>query len=89
MCALVIVLEAYSDDLIAHLDERFIFDSEEEGLLVYRNGNDEDDTTMLIGVFMGNGDSLMILYMEYVETQTEAKPMQSVSRTLKNLRHQL
>ncbi|MFA9371531.1 MAG: hypothetical protein ACERIH_07450 [Labilibaculum antarcticum] len=87
MCAMVIVLETSSDDLTAYMDERFVFDSEEDGLSVYRNAHEEKDVTLLIGIFNGGGGSPMVLYMGYEYSET--KSSQSVSMALKNMRKQL
>lgn len=87
MCALVIVLETYSDDLVGYMNERFVFDSEEDGLLAYRNEHEDEDVTMLIGVFNGGGGSLMVLYMEY--QQPETKSGHSVATDIKNMRDYL
>jgi hypothetical protein len=87
MCALVIVLETYSDDLVAYMDERFVFDSEEDGMFVCRNAYNEEDVSMLIGVFNGGGGSLMVLYIEYQKEET--KSSQSVATEFKNMRKQI
>lgn len=87
MCALVIVLETYSDDLIAYMDERFIFDSEEDGLVVYCDAHEEEDVSMLMGIFNGGGGSLMVLYIE--NEQEDTKSRQAVSSDFKNMRKQM
>lgn len=85
MCAMVIVLAISADDLSAYMNERFVFDTEEDGLSVYRNAHEEKDVSLLIGVFAGGGDSLMVLYMGYEYSET--KSSQSVSMALKNMRN--
>ncbi len=87
MCALVIVLETYSDELTSYMNERFIFDSKDDNLVVYRNGNDESDTTMLMGIFNGGMGSLMVMYIEYKEDET--KSQQSVTMDFKNIQKDL
>ncbi len=86
ICAMVIVLEIYSDDLLAYMDERFVFDSEGDGLIVYCNAHEEEDISLLVGVFNGDG-SLMVLYMEYQHTET--KSSQAVATDFKNMRTQM
>ena len=87
MCAMVIVLETASDDLTAYMDERFVFDSEDDNLLVYCDAHELEDVTMLIGIFKGGGGSPMVLYMEY--EQDDTKSGQAVASDFKNMRKQM
>jgi len=87
MCAMVIVLETASDDLTAYMDERFVFDSEDDNLLVYCDAHEQEDVTMLIGIFNGGGGSPMVLYMEY--EQEDTKSGQAIASDFKNMRKQM
>ena len=87
MCAMVIVDETYSDDLIAYMDERFVFDEEEDGLLVYCDAYEEEDVSMLVGIINGGLGSLMVLYIEY--EQEETKSRQAISSDFKNIRNKM
>ncbi|MGZ2368910.1 hypothetical protein ACXR6G_03910 [Ancylomarina sp. YFZ004] len=87
MCAMVIVIETASDDLVSYMNERFVFDSDEDGLLVYCNAHKQEDVSMLIGIFYGSGGSPMVLYMEY--QQPETKSSQAVATDFNNLRTQM
>jgi hypothetical protein len=42
---IVMVPAIYSDDFFAYMDERFIFDAEDDGILIYGNANKEEDVT--------------------------------------------
>ncbi len=87
MCALVIVLETASDDLNSYMHERFVLDSEEDGLLVYCNAHKEEDVTMLIGMFNSGEGSVMVLYMGYEQKDTKSK--QAVATDFNNIRKQM
>jgi len=84
MFALVIVHDTYADDLIAYMNERYVLDSEEDGLFVFRDAFEIEEVSMLTGVFNGGDGSLMVLYMEYQQEETKSK--HSVATDFKKMR---
>lgn len=82
--SLVNVLAIYSADLIKHLDERFVFKSEENGLRIYRNALQNEDATMLIGFGFFGGDYIMLSYVAYDYSEKESA--QAIATNFKTMR---
>jgi hypothetical protein len=85
--ALVNVLSIYSDDLIKHLDERFVLISDKDWLRVYGNAQQDEDITMLIGFANFGGNYIMVSYVEYEYSETESA--KAVATDFKNMRNQM
>ena len=87
MSTMVMVSTTAKDDLIAYMDERFVFDSVEDDLVVYCNAHEEEDVTLLAGIFDFGGDIIMVLYIE--NEQEDTKSGQTLATDIKNMRNQM
>ncbi|MCZ4696050.1 hypothetical protein [Ancylomarina euxinus] len=87
MCTLVDVLATYSNDLFSYINERYVFNSEDEDLSIFMNAHKEENATLLIGVFNFGGDYIMVMYIENQNAQT--KSSHPVSLDIQNIRKRL
>jgi len=72
ICALVEVYSTYSVDLFSYLDERFVFDSVDEGISIYINAQKDEDASLIIGVLDTGADYVMVLYIENQNMPTKS-----------------